>query len=609
MFIPNRSLPNDIVAVYESQIEATTNKKYLMIPHIGSGSDQHILPNAMENFSTFQSASLSSKELMEIDYLFEEHAEDSVWQGLPQEILQEICFYLDLNDLTIVRLVSHASSHAAAVHLFRELSFSIEPSSIEKIINVARSSKLQGLVRCLRYKTAPNHSGSLSDDLLVGFKPSWIEKSLEQQERTRSELDEALIKLGNLKAIRISCIKQVIPDSHPMEQFHQCIFNQMRSVLTSSLRNIPKLRALQLVVNKASHRVFSELDNDEKKMLGHLQEFSLLFYDFEIVHAMIHQAMNLEFPALMDYLFSLRSLDLNTTGPRDFSELVNPATRFQNLTSLSLTGFYLNEQYFKEFLLAHAHTLRSLSLVWVRLECTVEEYDQEFDPNEYITTSNPWIRMFHFLGESMHLNKIVLSGGFETTLCGTWSVSGTGEGIDPDGTLLCCRLTQFITHAEGSSFPLPHPDVKLNEDILRKLGDQSLSWRNPYRRSGFIRRLEREASKPAAFDGIMRWRRGPEPSDSESEDMSSEDEIEGDESQYDSDEDSDDGHGEDEDSAATDTEMDGPATPSVIPTLQGSAFRGLKALLLRTNHTWTDEERTELANLMNEEDAADLPTQ
>lgn len=191
---------------------------------------------------------------------------------------------------------------------------------------------------------------------------------------------------------------------------------------------------------------------------------------------------------------NLRSLSLsklpgfhfgNLECPTDFSELVNPSTMFPSLESLTLKDLNLNEQYFQEFLLNNAYPLRLLRLHNMKIEIT----KKESEPKEYLR-SNSWIRMFYFFHRSFYLENIQICGTLRASRSGYWSSNCACSNfciIDTPywPSNMISSLYSFITHVEGSSFPLPHSDedlryVDMKEYRLCFSTNKYEEWRNSF---------------------------------------------------------------------------------------------------------------------------------
>ncbi|KAB8298656.1 hypothetical protein EYC80_000834 [Monilinia laxa] len=506
----------------EAQIEAMTNEEQR-----STVSDmttiQTLLPGAMDYTKISQSVLVESGKVIEPKNFLQETANTPMKVDLPQEIIRDICFYVDKDDLPNIRLVSHAYSHAAAVQMFRTMKLSFTRASFERLINVSQSINLRHNILELIYEIQWIKKG-----VGLTLSPDHLELHFSHQ----SQLDEALTKLTNLNTIRIEPIQrpdQELKTQIPFINPSTLMFNPLWSLFVSSLNNLPKLRTI-IAPNtvQPKRQIRADLSNAEKEALGRLYRLSFGFDDCFSAHI----------DTILSYAHNLRSLELkNLGGVKDIAEIVKPSRKFRSLVSLKLDGFNLNEQYFKQFLLGNAKSLRSLSLRNMKLEITEEEYVSE----SYLK-NNQWIRMFYFLGQSMRLEKIELFGKFETSLSGTWAAQEFSEGDEfyqPSSLML--RLKQFITHVGGSSFPLPHPDLDLTNVDLKKYGNNSgLYWFMIRQKVGTIRLLEKKPSQLAVLQDVLYW--GPsipssdfEDSEEFEEDTESEGDVDLDDWQYDSD--------------------------------------------------------------------------
>ncbi|ESZ99488.1 hypothetical protein SBOR_0151 [Sclerotinia borealis F-4128] len=565
---------------------------------------QKAYAKAMENAGTCQSAALVSKNVIQRQILLQGPTKTQREVHLPQETLRRICSYIEPNELPKVRLVSRGYSHAAAVPMFKTMRLTFLPTSFKRLLNVAESTTLQHHVLELIYDSEWNideQGNSTLDSVIHHYS-------------YRSEFDEALAKLTNLNAVQFhpSCKVSGEPGYRTTKNgqllekdilfINRRGFDSFWSFLKSSLRNAPRLRSII-----ASQRIqftlggFTKLSNEETEALGRLYNLSL-----EVDGAFEDQLV-----AILSCTPNLRSLQLvHNSGQCDFSEVVNPSTRFHSLVSLKLVGFNLNERYFKQFLLANAHSLRSLSLRDLKLEITEEEYT-----SKKYRRSNQWIRMFHFFGQSMHLEEIELSGNLYTSLSGTWSAQIFLEGDDLyEPSSLMLRLKQYITHAEGGSFPLPHPDEDLTNVNLKKYGNNAgLFWYKILKKHGEIRLLKKEPSKPSAFKGILEWGDSDSDSDldsvSEIDDYDASSDLLSELDNYDA-SDSPSPSSELESMAALDdfqsdtddeylSELEDPQAEIEEMTPE-SAFEQVKSLLLANQDSWTDGERETLIAMMGE---------
>ncbi|KAF7887813.1 uncharacterized protein EAF01_010967 [Botrytis porri] len=451
---------------------------------------------------------------------------------LPQEILRLICSHVGPHELSNLRFVSKDLSNAAATCMFKEISFKFEALSFQNLLNIADNSNLQRHVSKLTYK------GQFIDD--DGINDSWSPQHADYHFHHQYELADALKRLSSLNTIRIDTIFcDPIPEYFLITNGS---FDTFWNFLKSTLVNVSNLRTIgvelprlesNIYERERSLKSFSKLEIDK---LEKLKDFQFLVNKFLIPHV----------PALLNCMQNLRSLSLGEAteaaadfqywhDSRDFSQLVNPSTIFPSLESLEIKNLYLNEQYFQEFLLINANSLRSLKLHNVRIELIKEDLESK----EHLK-SNSWIRMFYFFAQSLHLKVIRLSGILGTSCSGFWS----SECYCEDGCKRCdssslmLSLQNFITHVEGSSFPLPHPDEDLRNvdmksyffgygfDAYIDTSDPGFYWRpNPVKRRE-IRLLEKEPLKPATFKGFMSWSQSESDSDSDSDEYSEEEEEE-----------------------------------------------------------------------------------
>ncbi|KAF7877359.1 hypothetical protein EAF04_001041 [Stromatinia cepivora] len=518
--------------------------------------------NAMRDKKTSQSGLLASYDVIKPQILHPKPAGNLKEVDLPQEILRNICFYVDSDELPSLRLVSIGFSHAAAVRMYRTMEFSFTASSFKRILNVAHSTKLQHHVLKLRYNAK-----------WMGTWPiSWDPECLENHFSHQSELEEALTKLLNLNTIEFQPLCQDPQDVLKNRLVtNRRIFDPFWKFLTSSLRKVSGLRSI-IAANTFPYEGESleEHSTEEMEALARLQNLTLR----------VDTHFGRRLPTFLRCMPNLRSLelkDLVDLGERDFSELVNPSMKFDSLVSLKLDGFNLNERYFKHFLLGNAHSLRSLSLRNMKLEIT----EKEFDTEDYYKC-NQWIRMFYFFGQSMRLENIELYGQLRTSLSGTWLAQDFAEGDElyvPSG--LMSQLKNFITHTEGSLFPLPHPDEDLRNIDLRGYGvTRGFFWYNVLMKNGSIRLLRKEPHKPSVFKGYLDWEQPG------FDDMAVENGVELDAPQSDTEE------------YASDLEDDVVVEVQDI-TVQASAFERAKAFFLANKDTWTEEERDALAALVD----------
>ncbi|EDN93539.1 predicted protein [Sclerotinia sclerotiorum 1980 UF-70] len=131
----------------------------------------------------------------------------------------------------------------------------------------------------------------------------------------------------------------------------------------------------------------------------------------------------------------------------------------------------------------------------------------------------------------------------------------------------------FITHAKGSSFPLPHPDEDLrNVDLRLYGGTRGLFLVNILRRNGSIRLLRRKLHKPSVYNGYLDWEQPGFAG------LAIQDDTESDASQYDPDE--------------VVVEVQNIAE-------QAKAFARAKAYFLANQDSWNDEEKVTMAFLVD----------
>lgn len=581
---------------------------------------QNPLHEAMDHTEISPSVLFESGTIIESKVFLQDAANTLQKVDLPQEILRDICLFVDKDDLPNVRLISHAYSHAAAVQMFRTMTLSFTRASFERLINVSQSINLRHNVLELTYE---------GQWMTTGFGMAWSPEYLNLHFSHQSQLDETLKKLTNLSTIRIEPTQTPNEESKTQSRFKNqstLTFNPLWSLFASSLRNLPKLRTIiSSNMMQFKRQSLADFSNEEKEGLGRLYRLSL---DFDI------NFIDAEIDTVLSYTHNLRSLELkNHGGTGDISEIVNPSRKFDSLVSLKLDGFNVNEQYFKQFLLGNAKSLRSLSLRYMKLEITEEEYLSE----SYLK-SNSWIRMFYFLGQAMHLEKIELFGTLETSLSGTWTAQEFSEGHEfyqPSGLLL--RLKQFITHAKGSSFPLPHPDVDLTNVDMKKYGNNmGLYWFMNRKKDGSIRLLEKKSSQRAVLRDVLYW--GPsmpssdfEDSDDFDEYMDSEGDVDLNEYQYDSDDQFDEEEWQEEsdmdlappefhDSLSSSnfettvdqrvsqndpyghfSEIEDPLIRQENSRGQNTLFEQLKDQFVANKSTWTDDEKEALASLLGDD--------
>ncbi|CAD6449057.1 e01c059b-9dda-4b1c-94e0-4b91e938c82f-CDS [Sclerotinia trifoliorum] len=516
----------------------------------------------MRNKKTPQSGLLVSYDVNKPQTLHKKLPKPQEQVDLPQEVLRIICSYVDADELPNLRLVSIAFSNAAAVHMFRTMDFGFTASSFECILNVARSTKLQHHVLKLGYNAK----------WMSTWPISWEPECLEYHFSHQRELKEALKKLVNLNAIEFRPLHQDPQNTLENRRVtYRRIFDPFWKFLTSSLSHVSNLRSI-IAANSFPYEGESleELSTEEIKALGRLQNLTLG----------LDTHFGRRLPNLLCYMSNLRSLELRELvdlGERDFSELVSPSTKFRSLVSLKLDGFNLNERYFKHFLLENAHSLRSLSLRNLKLEIT----EKEFDTEDYYKC-NQWIRMFFFFSQSMRLKNIELHGQLRTSLSGTWFIQDFVEGdklyAEPN---LMLQLTNFITHTEGSSFPLPHPDEDLRNIDFRGYGvTRGLFWVKILKRKGSIRLLRKKPHKPSVFNGYLHWE---QPGFGN---LAVQNDVELDGSLYNQEE-----HAADPEDEVV-VEIEDIAA-------QASAFERAKAYFLANRESWTDEEKVAMAFLVD----------
>ncbi|TEY73089.1 hypothetical protein BOTCAL_0083g00020 [Botryotinia calthae] len=490
---------------------------------------------------------------------------------LPQEVLRMICSHADPDELVNLRFVSKDFSLAAATHMFKEISFKFKDSSFKNLLNIFNSPNLQNHV----FKLTCVLQYTSNDEREYIWSPQHTEYHLLHQ----YELVEALKRLPSLNAIRIdtefhSSINSLFEDALVTNGS----FDAFWSFLKSALGNVSNLTTIDLEtssLNFSNHdceRSLTTFSNKEMEVLGMLKDFHTSVNDFIIPHL----------PGILDCMQNLRSLSLGEhyefefefmRSLLDFSELVNPSTIFPSLESLKLTHLYLNEQYFQEFLLNNSHSLRSLTLCNVRIEITKEELESK----EYLK-SNSWIRMFYFFHQSLHLEKIEICGTLLTSRSGYWYSNCDCVNawiIDmpcrPSNMLL--SLYSFITHVQGSSFPLPHPDEDLRYVDMREYRPffQSINLQ-----SGEIRLLEKEPFKHSTFKAFLPWTK----SDSDDDD-DREEEEEGEEEE-----------GEEEEGEVP-NELEDKST-------RCAAFNYIMTEIRTNRHCWSDEEKESLINTLLE---------
>lgn len=517
-------------------------------------SNNTIHPLAIRNKKTPQSGVIVSYDDIKAQTLDTKLPKPKEEVGLPQEIIRIICSYVDADELPNLRLVSIGFSNAAAVRMYRTMDFTFTASSLKRLLNVAHSTRLQHHVFKLRYNAK----------WMSTWPISWEPECLEYHFSHQRELEEVLIKLVNLSTIEFRPRHQ--DPQHTLENrlvTHRRTFDPFWKFLTSSLRHVSRLRSI-IASNSFPYEGESleEFSTEEIGALGRLENLTLR----------VHTHFGRRLPNLLYYMSNLKSLELRELvdlGERDFSELVNPSTKFRSLVSLKLDGFNLNERYFKHFLLGNAHSLHSLSLRNMKLEIT----DKEFETEDYYKC-NQWIRMFYFFGQSMRLENIELHGELRTSLSGTWFAQNFAKGNESyAGTNLMSQLTDFITHAKGSSFPLPHPDEDLrNVDLRLYGGTRGLFLVNILRRNGSIRLLRRKLHKPSVYNGYLDWEQPGFAG------LAIQDDTESDASQYDPDE--------------VVVEVQNIAE-------QAKAFARAKAYFLANQDSWNDEEKVTMAFLVD----------
>ena len=284
-------------------------------------------------------------------------------------------------------------------------------------------------------------------------------------------------------------------------------FDTLWNFLESALGNVSILTTIEVetfrVKSNTHDRERSLTMFSKKKMesLGKLRHFDTSFKNF----------LGPQLSALLNCMQNLRSLSLSKLPafhfgtleyPTDFSELVNPSRMFPSLKSLTLKDLTLNAQYFQEFSLNNAHSLRLLRLHNMKIEITKKELEFK----EYLK-SNSWIRMFYFLHQSLHLEKIQICGTLRTSRSGYWYSNCACSNawiIDTPcrPSIMMSSLYSFITHVEGSSFPLPHPDEDLRYVNMREYRHffQPINMK-----SGEICLWEKEPFKHSTFKMFLPW--------------------------------------------------------------------------------------------------------
>lgn len=546
--------------------------------------------NKMENKEETQIASLPSQNLSNMEI-------DCSKSKFPQEILRMICSYLGPHELSNLRFVSREFSSAAATHMFKELSFKFEASSLQNLSHIARSPQLRRHVLKLTCK------GQFK--MGVYIEDHWSLPHVEHHFLHQRELAEVLKRLPSLNTIRIDTHYCDAPYEYSI--ITNGSFDTFWNFLKSALVNVSNLRAIELYPLQFESNIYrlkrSPTAFSEREM-GKLE----ILKDF---HLSLNQSFNDQVPALLNCMQNLRSLSLeeapgtnqgNWDGPRDVSQFINPSTVFPSLESITLKGFRLNQQYFQDFLLNNANSLRAVKLENVTIESTKEE----FDSKEHLK-SNPWIRMFYFFAQSLHLEKIELFGELRTSCSGLWSSAcSCRHNCDScRSSTLMLSLQNFITHVEGSSFPLPHPNEDLRhvnmkryyprtkDDVYEGPTDPGFYFLPQLARTGEIRLLEREPFKTSTFKSYMPWTEQESYLDwddnreAEQEEEEAEDEDEEEDEAEDGEED------EEEDEGEIPNRSDGNSPGR-------SAFDYTITQIRANRNLWNDEERNSLMNTLLE---------
>ncbi|KAF7956275.1 hypothetical protein EAE96_005195 [Botrytis aclada] len=513
-----------------------------------------------------------------------------------QEILRMICSHVHPAELSNLRFVSKAFSNAAAVHMFKEISFKFEESSFENLTNIAYSSQLKRHVSRLTCEFEFTEYAETEDLETVHH---WCPHQAEFHLFHHNQLIDAITRLPSLHTIRLNT-NAFNGNSYVFEGIFP--FDSFWYFFKLALDNVSNLRRLEIQSARLECNSFQERRNSNwfsKTEMETLEKLKHLYLQVNNPFAPL-------VPALLDCMKNLRSLSLGETHEvdfmfgcsvdvRDFSELVNPSTIFPSLESLELEYMYLNEQYFQGFLLNHAHSLRSLSLYNLRIEITKEE----FETKEYLK-SNSWIRMFYFFAQSLHLENIGLHGALHTSHSGYWD----SDCFCEDGCQYHCSssilsLQNFITHVEGSSFPLPHPDEDLrNVDMTKYSYPKSavsehepifpcFHWTPDRFRSGRIRLLEKEPFKPSTFKGFLDWIEPESDSDSDADDGGEEEAGEEEAGEEE----------EEEEEAEEEEEEAGKGEEN--PT-QRAAFDYVLTQARANINLWSDEEKQSLMNTLLE---------
>ncbi|TGO18438.1 hypothetical protein BTUL_0010g01090 [Botrytis tulipae] len=564
----------------ETLVEEKANKRQrTSIPTITTTVKAVESMDEMENKEKTQIASLPSQNLSNMEI-------DCQLSKFPQEILRMICSHVDPHELPNLRFVSRDFSSAAVTHMFKELSFKFEASSFQNLSHIARSAQLRHHVLKLTCK------GQFT--MGVYIEDYWSLPHVEYHFLHQRELAEVFKRLPSLNTIRIDTNHCDAPYEYSI--ITNGSFDTFWNFLKSALVNVSNLRAIELYSLKFESNIFklkrspTAFSKREMKKLEILKDFHL-----SLNHSIIDQV-----PALLNCMQNLRSLSLEEAsdteqghwdGTWDISQSINPSTVFPSLESLTLKGFLLNQQYFQEFLLNNANSLRSLKLENVSIESTKEE----FDSKEHLK-SNPWIRMFYFFAQSLHLEKIELFGELRTSFSGLWSSACLCRHTCDScrSSTLMLSLQNFITHVEGSSFPSPHPDEDLRhvdmqryyprtkDDVYEGATDPGFYLLPQLAKRGEIRLLEREPFKTSTFKSYMPWTEPESDSDSDDNREVEEEEEEGEWEDE-----------EDEEEEEIPNRPDGNSP-------RHSAFDYTITQIRANRNLWNDEERNFLMNTLLE---------
>lgn len=439
-------------------------------------------------------------------------------ESLPNEILSMICESLPRSDMKEFWCASRKLREVASICLFREINLKFNYTSFRNLEAIANHRSYREHVMTVIYDpriftgsgTCPlsfedwmigqaGRGMSLNQNQIGGLIYQYDEPTLRafhsdyndyirhqtslQYNNAKQMLSKSLSKLPKVRAFRVHIVEETPPTPHysvpsliPFGQVAQKILAQPQSVHYYGYGMIGFWDLLTIFYEPSHIEQLAEISASGidfrlwtrtipgsfvfQRQTSALQRLSLAFKTTSstiippALWCMLDRVPALRFLHLA-FERQVPSLGLFTDTPQrfEFTNIIPRSQHWRNLESLSLGGIETTYTYLQRILKKYANSVRSLTLSNV-------EFVPESGKDEIFEYGSLWIKLFHFLSETMSLTHFSIRGtlsaqveskpsGKNRPIVDIFSVGGTPRSRTlphvPPPQCMKCRIERFAT--------------------------------------------------------------------------------------------------------------------------------------------------------------------